>query len=71
MDNKQLDQIGDELRRLGHERREAVERIAALAETGSGAAQKLYGDLDDISRRAIGLMEHQRSLIREELQTNR
>jgi Na+/phosphate symporter len=71
VDHKQLEQIGDELRRLGHERRETVERIATMAETGSSQAQKLYGDLDEISRRAIGLMEHQRAMIREELQDQR
>lgn len=69
MDHKQLERIGDELRRLGHERREAVERIVSSAETGSTeAGRKLYGDLDKISERAMSLMEHQRSLIRQELQ---
>lgn len=69
MDHKQLEQIGDELRRLGHERREVVEQIASMAETSSPeAGRKLYGDLDEISERAISLMERQRSLLREELQ---
>lgn len=67
MDHGLLEEIGGHLRELGHERRETVERIVAATESGLVDAGRLYQDLDQISERAIGLMERQRTLIREEL----
>lgn len=68
MENQELEHIGETLRRLGHERRETVERI--VSETGTnptGTHSPLYRELDQISERCIHLMEQQRSLIRDQL----
>lgn len=67
MDHRHLEEIGENLRRLGHDRREVVQRIVASAEGGASKAGSLYQELDQISEQAIGLMERQRKLIREEL----
>lgn len=67
MDHNQLEKIGEELRRLGHERREVVEQIMTSAANGESDAKALYGDLEAISGCAIDLLEHQRTMIREEL----
>lgn len=64
---RQLEQIGETLRSLGHERREVVEQIVSTAQNGSHEAGKLYRDLDRISERCIDLMEQQRSLVEQEL----
>lgn len=68
MEHRQLEELGENLRRLGHQRRETVERIVAAAEAGPGDTGALYRELDQISERAIGLMEQQREMIREELE---
>ncbi|MGE5673410.1 MAG: hypothetical protein ACM3XM_05935 [Mycobacterium leprae] len=67
MDTQQLEEIGEHLRSLGHERREAVERIVADTSTGNDRVVQHFKDLDRISEQAINLMEKQRSMIREEL----
>lgn len=66
MEQKQLESIGENLRSLGHERRQVVEQIVEDAQAGSGQARRLYQELDRISEQAIDLMERQRDLIRQE-----
>ncbi len=62
-----LEQIGEELRRLGHERREVVEQIMSGAEADPREARELYENLDEISGEAIALLQKQRALVREQL----
>lgn len=69
MDVKELGELGEQLRRLGHDRRKAVAEIVKTAEQDSGQAKVFYRDLDRISDQAIGLMQRQKSMIREELGT--
>lgn len=72
MDHRQLEEIGETLRSLGHHRREVVQHI--VADTDKGAeeqARRLYGELDRISEQCISLMQRQRELIAEELGTER
>jgi hypothetical protein len=66
MDHQKLEEIGEMLRSLGHERREAVEAIVAAGPAVAGA-DDLYRALDRISEQAIGLMEVQREMIRAEI----
>ena len=67
MDHRELEEIGENLRSLGHERREVVQQIMSSVDGGSPEVGKLYRELDEISERAIGLMERQRNVIRQEL----
>lgn len=67
MKREQLEELGESLRRLGHERREVVEKIIAQTENGRDGVGPLYRELDQISERAIGLMEKQRDMIRDQL----
>lgn len=68
MDHTRFEQIGEQLRSLGHERREVVEQI--LRETDQhdqAGARDLYQRLDQVSEQCITLMQAQRDLIRSEL----
>lgn len=67
MDHRQLEEMGESLRSLGHERREVVEQIAADLERGATEATRLYSDLDRISERCMDLLQRQRDLIAAEL----
>lgn len=69
MDRQKLIQIGEQLRSLGHDRREVVHEI--LDETAQGDvpdARRLYQELDRISESCIALMAEQRALIADDLQ---
>lgn len=68
MDHQRLEQIGEKLRSLGHDRREVVEAIVATAHQGAeGESNRLYRRLDQISAECISLMEDQRQLIATQL----
>lgn len=68
MDHQRLEEIGEKLRSLGHDRREVVHEILADTQQGAEAdARRLYQELDRISEECISLMERQRDLIAEEL----
>lgn len=69
MDVKELGELGEQLRRLGHDRRKTVAEIVKSAEKDAGQANVFYRDLDRISDQAIGLMQRQKSMIRDELGT--
>jgi len=62
-----LEHIGEELRRIGHERREVVQQIMSAAETDSTEARQLYEALEELSGEAIQLLQQQRALVREQL----
>ncbi|MDB4894589.1 MAG: hypothetical protein JWN15_851 [Firmicutes bacterium] len=67
MDVKELGELGEQLRRLGHDRRKTVAEIVKNAEKDAGQANVFYRDLDRISDQAISLMQRQKSMIREDL----
>ncbi|MFZ5816966.1 MAG: hypothetical protein ACOY93_17010 [Bacillota bacterium] len=68
MEYRTLEQIGEKLRSLGHERREVVHEIVADARQGDATeARYLYRKLDRISEECIALMQRQRELIAHEL----
>jgi hypothetical protein len=65
MDHQKLEEIGEKLRSLGHDRREVVHEI--MAGDRKGDARRLYQELDRISSACISLMQQQRNLIAGEL----
>lgn len=68
MDHDKLEAIGEQLRSLGHDRREVVHEIMADTRQGeAGDARRLYRQLDRISEECIALMERQRALINDQL----
>jgi hypothetical protein len=68
MDHQKLEEIGEKLRSLGHDRREVVHEIMAEDRKGEAAdARRLYQELDRISSACISLMQQQRNLIAGEL----
>jgi len=62
-----LEEIGEELRQLSHERREVVQQIMSAADADSPEARRLYEDLDAVSGEAIALLQQQQALIRDQL----
>jgi hypothetical protein len=68
VDIRQLEQLGDQLRGIGHRRRELVEMVSgAVGEGERGDAGALYEELSDVTSQAIDLMERQRRIIAEEV----
>ena len=68
MDHHKLEEIGEKLRSLGHDRREVVHEIMADARQGQAEdGRRLYQQLDRISEECISLMERQRALIAQQL----
>ncbi len=68
MDYNQLEQLGDELRGIGHRRRELVERIYQEVKEGDTHSSKnLYQELSQISDQAIDIITHQKQLFDEEV----
>jgi hypothetical protein len=65
---KQLEQLGDQLRGIGHKRRQLVEQICQEVQEGDQQASKeLYEELSSISDQAIGIIQHQKQLFDEEV----
>ncbi len=72
MDQRKLEQIGERLRSLGHERREVVEEILSDASQGSpDEARRRYAELDRVSQECIELMQEQRALVASQLNDGR
>lgn len=69
MDLNQLEQIGEELRSVGHQRRQIVEQIVQEVNEGDFQSSKdLYGQLRNVSNQAIQIMDRQKQMIDEEVQ---
>lgn len=69
MDYGQLEQLGDELRGIGHKRRKLVEQIYQEVKEGDPQSSKnLYSELSSISDQAIDIIERQKQLFDEEVQ---
>jgi hypothetical protein len=68
MDHQQLEQLGDELRGIGHVRRQLVEQIFQEVQEGDQKSSKeLYEELSSISDQAIEIMQRQKQMFDEEV----
>jgi hypothetical protein len=68
MDFNQLEQLGDELRGIGHKRRQLVEQICQEVQEGDQKSSKqLYQELSSVSEQAIGIIQHQKELFDQEV----
>ena len=69
MDREQLEQLGGELRAIGHKRRELAEQIfQEVQEVDNRSSKELYQELSHISDRAISIIAKQKELFDQELQ---
>lgn len=68
MDRQQLEQLGDELREIGHRRRQLAEQIFQEVQEGDNQSSKeLYQELSAISDEAISIMKKQKEMFDQEL----
>lgn len=68
MDQVQLEQLGDQLRRVGHRRRELVEQTYQEVKEGDeDSSRELYRELSQISDQAIQIIERQKEMFDEEV----
>jgi DUF1365 family protein len=68
MDIDQLEQLGDQLRGIGHKRRQLVEKIYQEVKDGDGqSSRELYQELSSISDQAIGIIQHQKQIFDQEV----
>ncbi|WP_017755488.1 hypothetical protein [Calidifontibacillus oryziterrae] len=69
MDRNKLEQLGDELRQLGHRRRELAEQIFQEVNEGDDqSSRELYKELSMISDQAIEIMTEQKQMFDQEVQ---
>jgi hypothetical protein len=69
MDLNQLENLGEELRSVGHKRRQLVEQIVEeVNERDIEASKDLYRELINISDQAIEIIDRQKQLIVDEVQ---
>ncbi|MEH7075856.1 hypothetical protein [Neobacillus drentensis] len=69
MDLNQLENLGEELRSVGHRRRQIVEKIVAeVQERDVESSNDLYMELINISDQAIEIIDRQKQLIDKEVQ---
>jgi hypothetical protein len=70
LDRNQLEQLGDELREIGHRRRELAEQIFQEVEEGDSQSSKsLYQELSQISDQAIEIISRQKQMFDEQIQS--
>lgn len=70
MDRVQLEQLGSELREIGHKRRELAERVFhEVQEEDTHSAKNLYQELSQISDQAISIMMRQKEMFDQEVQS--
>lgn len=68
MDMQQLERMGEQLRSLGHRRRELVERIVSEVDEGDRSSSKaLFQELSEISEAAISVLQEQKEVIDSEI----
>ncbi|MCL6571107.1 MAG: hypothetical protein K6T88_05415 [Bacillus sp. (in: Bacteria)] len=69
MEFNQLEQLGEELRSVGHKRRRLVEQIVReVNERDVQSSKELYRELSNISNHAIEIIDRQKQMIDEEVQ---
>lgn len=68
MDRQELVNLGEQLRGIGHRRRELAERVYAEASEGDAReSRELYQELAQVTTQAIELMQRQRSILEQEI----
>ena len=68
MNRAELESLGEQLRGIGHRRRELAERVSAEVREGDAQdSQTLYRELSDVTGQAIGLMQRQRDILETEI----
>jgi hypothetical protein len=68
LDLEKLEQLGDELRGVGHRRRKLVEQVyQEIKEGDQDTSKELYQELSEVSDKAIGIIEEQKQIFDEEV----
>ncbi len=68
MDFSQIEQLGDDLREIGHKRRQLVEKIYQEVTEGDQQSSKaLYQELSRVSDEAISIIEQQKQIFDEQV----
>ena len=68
MNLEKLEQLGDELRGIGHRRRELVEQVFQEIQEGEPHTSKeLYQQLSTVSDKAIEIIQEQKQIFDEEV----
>jgi hypothetical protein len=63
LDLEKLEQLGDELRGVGHRRRKLVEQVyQEIKEGDQDTSKELYQELSEVSDKAIGIIEEQKQI---------
>lgn len=66
MDRKELAGLGEQLRGIGHRRRELAESVHAEVQEGdTEESRELYRELADVTTQAIELMQRQRDILQQ------
>lgn len=69
MDREQLERLGDQLREIGHKRRQLAQQVFQEVQEGDGPSSlHLYQQLSDISDQAIDIITQQKQLFDSEVQ---
>jgi hypothetical protein len=68
MNRDELRNLGEQLRGIGHRRRELAERVSAEVREGdSQDSRTLYEELSEVTGQAISLMQRQRDILEQEI----
>lgn len=69
MDRDKLEELGGELRAIGHKRRKLAEQMYREVKEGDNQSSKqLYEELSDISDQAIAIITKQKEMFDQEVQ---
>ncbi|WP_318502735.1 hypothetical protein [Bacillus sp. T3] len=69
MEREQFERLGDQLREIGHKRRQLAEQVFHEVQEGDGPSSKdLYQQLSHISDQAIEIITQQKQLFDAEVQ---
>lgn len=70
MDRQQFEKLGEELRSMGHKRRQLAEQIFQEVKEGDNSTSKqLYQELSNVSDQAIDIMTRQKEMFDQEVQS--
>jgi len=71
VDRMQLEKLGDQLREIGHKRRQLAEQIFEEVQDGDNrSSTALYQELSQISDQAISIITRQKEMFDQEIQNN-
>lgn len=69
MDRQKLEELGGELRAIGHKRRQLAEQIFQEVKDGDNhTSRQLYEQLSEISDQAIAIITEQKEMFDQEVQ---